>query len=763
MLPRIGGNRHSLGTLPLLILGFASPAAFAWDAADRDLARQHADQAGELLARSHRFVEGWLAHRDPACGLIPQNLQSPVWTPENSAADNYPFMVLTAYLTDEALLQGTLTDILHEEIRLTTRVGALPDAFSFETQGFARPAVQVDPLIFGAAEYCKDGLLPITEVMGRTEWFSRLRAIAAGLCEQAPVPTQFGPIPSTNAEVNGDVMQVVCRLYPATGDERFLRLALAMGDAYFLEVVPSNGYLPCHFWDFAAHKPTNPRLGLNDHGSEILGGLTEVYALARRYAPEKAGEYEPVLRRMTDTLLAECRREDGLWFNSFDAATRKGDGGPPDTWGYILNGVYTCYLLLGEERYRAAVEQAMRAIPNYPDWNGADAYADAIESGVVLLNRIDVPETWAWVDRATAAMSARQQPDGVIEGWHGDGNVARTWLLVAMARTGGCHMQPWRPDVRLGAVMRDGKLLISLRAEEAWSGRLYLDHPRHRDHFGVEPNYPRLNEWPEWFTVEDGNRYAVALLGGRGVPPAGPVACDGGVLQRGLPLDLPADSEWLAEVSLISTPPHGVPQVLLDGPDFLGGQGEVTAELTVTNLAPEPREATLQTDWGQVEPARVSLAANGTATATLTGTIAQEGAARVTVRLAQGEGAATRRLLLVADPDLTDYRDLSGSNTYRDEDYWWLNDGDLVLRLKVQPGRAHTLSLYWGCKNDTRSARLTLAGETQVVTQAGYDGFQWHDLDIAAERITGPELEVRLTKPDGGPVAFLGRVKVRVE
>ncbi|MBM3500972.1 MAG: hypothetical protein FJX74_20135, partial [Armatimonadetes bacterium] len=441
MLSRALRNRSSAGLSLLIVL--ARPA-FAWDGADRDLARRHADQANELFARSHRFVEGWLAHRDPVSGLIPQNLQSPVWTPENSAADNYPFMVLTAYFTDEALLAGPLTDILHEEIRLTTRVGALPDAFSFPTQSFTRPEVQIDPLIFGAAEYCKDGLLPMTEVMGRTEWFSRLRAIAAGVCEQAPVQTQFGPIPSTNAEVNGDVMQVVCRLYPATGDERFLRLALTMGDAYFLEVLPGSGGLPCHFWDFSEHRPTNPRLGLNDHGSEILGGLTEVYALAARYAPEKAQEYEPALRRMLDTLLAECRREDGLWFSSFDTVTRVGDGGPPDTWGYILNGVYTGYLLTGEERYRAAVEQAMRAIPSYPEWGGADAFADAIESGIVLLNRIDVPETWRWVDQATAAMSARQQADGVIEGWHGDGNVARTWLLAAMAKTAGCRAQPWR-------------------------------------------------------------------------------------------------------------------------------------------------------------------------------------------------------------------------------------------------------------------------------------------------------------------------------
>jgi hypothetical protein len=206
-----------------------------------------------------------------------------------------------------------------------------------------------------------------------------------------------------------------------------------------------------------------------------------------------------------------------------------------------------------------------------------------------------------------------------------------------------------------------------------------------------------------------------------------------------------------------------VPQLEIEGPDFAGGTGEVRVPLTVTNLAAEPREATLESDWGVVEPARVALPPKGTAAVTLRGTIKEEGQARVTARLAEGEGAASHRVLLVSDPNLTDYCDLSGSNTYKDEDYWWLNDGDLTLRLKVQPGRAHVLSLYWGCKNDTRSARMTLAGETQTLTQTGYDGFKWYDIEVPADKITDPELEVRLTKPESGAVGFLGRVKVRVK
>ncbi len=736
----------------------------AVDRVDIQAARQNGEQAAELFGRCHHFVEGWLAHRDPDSGLIPQNLKSPIWTPENSAADNYPFMVLTAHVTDPELLDGPLTDILHTEVRLTTRVGSLPDAFSFETQGFARREIDRTRLIFGASEYCKDGLLPVTELMGRSEWFSRLRNIAADICDHAPVETQFGRIPAVSAEVNGEMMQVVSRLYPATGDPRFLRMALTLGDAYFLEVLPNNGFLPCHSWDFAAHRVTNPTLRLIDHGSEIVGGLSEAYALACRYAPEKAEQYEPAMRQMMDALLDRCTREDGLWYGSYDTKTGEGSGGPPDTWGYLFNAVYTYYMLSGEERYRAAVERGMKAICSHEKWGGADAYADSIESAVVLLNRIDVPETWEWVDRMTAAMSAIQKEDGVIEGWHGDGNVARTWLMVALARTGGLRPVPWRPDVRVGAARSEGKLLLSLCANEAWNGRLCFDHPRHRDHFGVLPNYPRLNEYPEWFPVDDGHLYSVQAIDGSGSPGAdSPAVHDGGDLRRGLPVEVEDGGEWLAAVEHLGGPPHGIAQLEFSGPAWAAGEGKAEVMLIVKNTSAAAASVDLSCDWGAIAPEQLTLPARGAAAVALRGDVTEETEAVVTARSGPRAPAVSHRIYLVADANLVDYRDLSGSNTYQGEDYWWLNEGDLDLRLKAEPGRAHVISFYWGCKNDTRIAKMKLGDAEQTLTQSGYDGFKWHELDVPASRVPGSSLAIKLTKPTEGKAAFLGRLKVRAK
>ncbi len=759
--------RPPVNTLVVLLgsaICLAAPQALAVEAADIEVARKNGDQAAELFGRCHHFVEGWLAHRDPTSGLIPQNLKSPIWTPENSAADNYPFMVLTAHVTEPELLDGTLTDILHTEIRLTTRVGSLPDAFSFETQTFARRDIDWTRLIFGASEYCKDGLLPVTELMGRGEWFSRLRSIAADICEHAPAQTRFGRLPAVSAEVNGEMMQVVSRLYPATGDPRFLQMALALGDAYFLEVLPGNGFLPCHSWDFNGHAATNPTLRLIDHGSEIVGGLSEVYALACRYAPEKAQEYQPAMRDMMDALLDRCIREDGLWYGSYDTKGGEGSGGPPDTWGYLFNAVYTYHMLSGEDRYRSAVERGMKAICAHEKWGGADAYADSIESAVVLLNRIDVPETWDWVDRMTAAMSAIQKGDGVIEGWHGDGNVARTWLMVALARTQGLRPEPWRPDVRVGAVMSEGKLVLSVRADEAWTGRLRFDHPRHRDHFGVSPNYPRLNEYAEWFTVDDGHLYSVQPIDESGSPTSDvPPVHDGGFLRRGLPLEVQAGGEFLALVEHLGGPPHGIAQLEFRGPNWAAGTGDAEVSLLVKNASRSPAHVRLSSTWGTVAPEQVTLGPRKLAALAVRGAVTEETEAVVTARSGPRTPAASHRIHLVADTNVTDYRDLSGSNTYKDEDYWWLNEGDLDLRLRTEPGRDHVISFYWGCKNDTRIAEMTLGAEKQTLTQSGYDGFQWHDLAVPARQVPGSTLHLTLTRPAEGKPAFLGRVKVRTK
>ena len=74
----------------------------------------HGRQANEALRRCRKYVDGWLAHADPQTGLIPRNLneEPDFWNGRDSAADNYAFMVLTCALTDRAMFDGRMLDML---------------------------------------------------------------------------------------------------------------------------------------------------------------------------------------------------------------------------------------------------------------------------------------------------------------------------------------------------------------------------------------------------------------------------------------------------------------------------------------------------------------------------------------------------------------------------------------------------------------------------------------------------------------------------
>ena len=86
-----------------------------------DKALKNGKSANEGLRRCGAYLDAWLEYADPATGLIPENLAAGIdrWTPHNSAADNYPFMVLVSALTDSARFHGTMHRMLERETALT--------------------------------------------------------------------------------------------------------------------------------------------------------------------------------------------------------------------------------------------------------------------------------------------------------------------------------------------------------------------------------------------------------------------------------------------------------------------------------------------------------------------------------------------------------------------------------------------------------------------------------------------------------------------
>ncbi|HEY8150094.1 MAG TPA: hypothetical protein VIK51_14400, partial [Vicinamibacteria bacterium] len=64
--------------------------------------------------------------------------------------------------------------------------------------------------------------------------------------------------------------------------------------------------------------------------------------------------------------------------------------------------------------------------------------------------------------------------------------------------------------VKLGAVRDGPRLLVSLDAPARWKGRLHFDYARHRHTLNFDRDYVRLNEWPEWYTVDESRLYRVS-------------------------------------------------------------------------------------------------------------------------------------------------------------------------------------------------------------------------------------------------------------
>jgi nicotinamide riboside kinase len=495
--------------ISILSIGCKTPQAL--DTALVNKAIDNAELSHESFQRSLDFTHAWLQKTDPDSGLIPSNLnnRTDLWDPANAAADNYPFMVLTAYLLDTDLLNGTLLDILHQEKTLTSRVGVLPDVYSFSKNDFNEYPLNLGHVIFGASEYIKDGLIPLNELMGASPWQERMMEMLDELFRHTDDFTELEKYfkrASSVEEINGEMLQILSRVYWMTGKEKYLNWAIKIADHYLLEM------------DFSQ----TDYLRLRDHGCEIIGGLSELFLTLHRLEHPKVEDYRPPFYRLLDRILVYGRNNDGLFYNAINLKTKTPvDDRIADNWGYILNAYYTTWMVDQKVEYIQAVRKPFKALNlNYRNYNwepGAqrgplgshDGYADAIESGINLLNRENDPDLRTWIDSEIKVMFDMQQPDGIVEGWHGDGNFARTAIMYGLWKTQGARLSPWKPSLRLGAVASEKETYFVLTTQTDWEGKLIFDPIRHKTILNLPVDYPRINQFPEWFTADPQANYRI--------------------------------------------------------------------------------------------------------------------------------------------------------------------------------------------------------------------------------------------------------------
>lgn len=484
-------------------------ACQVWAADPWQVAHQNSTASERAIRFCRAYAQGWLAHADARTGLLPRRVDDAAqrfWNARDCAADNYPFLTLVGEMTDDYHLKNTARHILEQEQKLTLRVDRLPDDFAFDTGKFKNEQPKMAELIFGAAEYAKDGLIPITEWVGPGPWADRMIGLVDDIWKNAALDSPVGKVPTDNLEVDGDLLQTMSRLYWLTGEERYKEWTFKIADVHLLHKRLLDG----------------DTLKLRDHGCEVIGGLSEAYVIAAKKDPQRREQYRPELHKVLDFILKHGVNEDGMMYVTVN--TRSGEAvqkGISDGWGYVYDAFLTVAEIDDVQRYRDAVTHALCNCNKYEHMQivglkeSVDQLADSVEGAINLLNRIPVESAFTWVDREMGVLFSKQRPDGILEGWYGDGNSARTALMYALYKTQGVTPSPWRGDLQVGASRdRDGVVRLFAKSAYPWAGRLRFDRPRHREFLHLPLDYPRINQFPEWFTVEADQKYEVTLNGG---------------------------------------------------------------------------------------------------------------------------------------------------------------------------------------------------------------------------------------------------------
>ena len=411
--------------------------------------------------------------------------------------------------------------------------------------------------MLGVVEYAKDGLLPLLEALGPDPWLYRLREVMDAVIIASATPTPNGPIPSAATEVNGSALQALARLTWATDDPRYLEAGRRIAAAYLQHALPTTEYLPPHRWDFMENESIGPRrFYLGDHGNEIVAGLVEWHRVEVRLGLPESAAHHDAINKMLDRLLQKGRSPEGLWYSIIDVPSGKvRDKDFNDNWGYLgqayLDQAAAERSAPGGDPVRAArFEQAahtmLRAVTqvNFYEWENGDmdGYADTLESALYLLRYVDDPVAADWVDEQVAVLYGFQKDDGSVTDENIDGNFVRTVLQYGLSLTRGTRIEPWSPTVALGAAPDGACLQVHLHASDLWRGELLFDVPRHRLNVKLDTDYPRLNQWAEWWTVESDRRYAVTLQDGT------VLNVEGSTLAAGLPLTVAPGSAYELQV-----------------------------------------------------------------------------------------------------------------------------------------------------------------------------------------------------------------------
>ena len=128
---------------------------------------------------------------------------------------------------------------------------------------------------------------------------------------------------------------------------------------------------------------------------------------------------------------------------------------------------------------------------------------------------MDYQIRWMWSKQDSAHRPGLEQfrGRGIVEGGYADGNFNRTSLMYALWKTQGTSVHPWRADVRFGADRATAKpSRHRSRPTRRGAGAIRFDSRAIATNLGLPGDWPRINSYPEWYTVD-----AAQVVSGPGI------------------------------------------------------------------------------------------------------------------------------------------------------------------------------------------------------------------------------------------------------
>lgn len=497
--------------------------------------------AGDSMERAMRVHDAWMARRHPKTGLFPQSMTQREFNYRNTAADFFCFELGIA-LDTQASSVPLLRETLARERALNVHNG-LCVCLDWETG--AQLARTGHDRMFATSEYLKDGLIGLYDRHGDAAVLARMTELADAIIAASAVQSRFGAIPSRESEINGNVLQTLCRLGFAAGRPDYFEFAGRLGEAVVEQMLEAEGGtgLPLKRFDYPNDRPAvkdGTLVQLRDHGNETAVGVSEVFALAVSLRENSAWNaraerwVEPTAR-MFETILSRGVNGQGLLVNTLDARTLEPtDAAPCDNWGYLLAGAIL-FVEAAERQGRlpesrleamlASIDRVALAVTKTDGlpWEGMhhDGFADSVESALYVASRRTAVRRalLEWADVQIGYMFKCQRPDGFVSGDYLDGNFIRTAVMYADMRAGGFRLVPWVKGAAVGlAAGESGSVVVVLTGEPGYRGRLVPDFRRDSGRMHLPWDWSRINSWPEWAgaDVKDGPPKGMAVeLGSR--------------------------------------------------------------------------------------------------------------------------------------------------------------------------------------------------------------------------------------------------------